>query len=117
MHTGAGAGVGVGVGAGVGGAGAGVGASAGAGVGASAGANTGAGAGVGAGADAAVGAGTEQPTPPSPPSLSIGLENGDLLFLAFHAAASFEEGSDNLHDILLQVLNPFLLCLYGITTY
>lgn len=39
-------------------------------------------------------------------SISIALESGDLLFLAFHGAESIDEGSDNLENTLHQVLQP-----------
>jgi uncharacterized protein (UPF0210 family) len=41
-----------------------------------------------------------------PSALSIGLENSDLLFLAFYAAESSEEASDNLQACLRQALAP-----------
>lgn len=37
------------------------------------------------------------------PTLTLGLESGDLLFLAFHGAGSAAEGSANLFDLLRQV--------------
>jgi hypothetical protein len=39
-------------------------------------------------------------------SISVGLENGDLLFLAFHGAESFQSGQENLISILEQSLMP-----------
>eukprot|EP01035_Chromulina_nebulosa_P019884 gene19884-25839_t len=39
-------------------------------------------------------------------SLTIGLENGDLLFLAFHGVDSINEGRDNLYEVLKQSLQP-----------
>jgi len=39
-------------------------------------------------------------------SISIALESGDLLFLAFHGAESIDEGSNNLENTLHQVLQP-----------
>lgn len=38
-----------------------------------------------------------------PPSISIGLESGDLLFMAFFGADTHNEGSANLHDLLKQI--------------
>lgn len=39
-------------------------------------------------------------------SISLALESGDLLFLAFHGAESIDEGSNNLENTLYQVLKP-----------
>jgi uncharacterized protein (UPF0210 family) len=41
-----------------------------------------------------------------PPTLSVGLENGDLLFLSFHAAEDYTEARENLQITLKQVLMP-----------
>lgn len=40
------------------------------------------------------------------PTISIGLESGDLLFLGFFGSDSLNEGRDNLLEILKQVLKP-----------
>eukprot|EP01038_Epipyxis_sp_PR26KG_P006746 gene6746-9241_t len=40
------------------------------------------------------------------PSVSIGLESGDLIFLAFHAAETIQIGRNNLEDIMRQALLP-----------
>jgi uncharacterized protein len=39
-------------------------------------------------------------------AVTTGLENGDLLFMAFFAVDSYEEGSKTLHKVLLQALQP-----------
>lgn len=38
--------------------------------------------------------------------VSIGLENGDLLYIAFFGATTFDEARDNLKTTLIQVLKP-----------
>lgn len=38
--------------------------------------------------------------------ISIGLENGDLLYIAFFGATTFDEARDNLRATLIQVLKP-----------
>lgn len=40
------------------------------------------------------------------PTVSIALENADLLFLAFHAADSTEEAADNLKSTIRQAVSP-----------
>lgn len=41
-----------------------------------------------------------------PPTVSIGLENGDLIFLACFAAENFVEARDNLLNTLVQAVSP-----------
>lgn len=41
-----------------------------------------------------------------PPTLSVGMECGDLLFIAFHGVTNHDTAYRNLRDILLQIFQP-----------